>query len=414
MALNCWGAGSSGRLGNGTTENKLVPTPVDVTGALAGKQLAAISVGIGHVCAVDTAGQGYCWGDGSKGQMGNGRSNDSLVPVAMDQTGLGGRPLVAVSAGNDFSCGLDSSGAAYCWGVNGSGRLGTGNYARATRPTAVVSSGALAGRTLVSVTTGGAHACALDSAGLAYCWGSSANGQLGTGGRSSSLVPAAVSTAGALAGRTISDLAADGSNTVALVGGAGLAGLPSTPTDLQALAGSRKVTLTWSAASDNGSPITKYVVRVSPSGRTCSTTGQLTCTVGNLNNDTTYSFTVEAENGVGSSTASAAVTATPRAQAGPGPAPSPTANPGGPAPGLAWVSQRVKSRKLIVNWGGVNATSYQVRISKPGSQVKFKAWKTTAKSKIKFKVKRHRVYRFQIVAIGPGGRSQAQTWVINS
>lgn len=78
--------------------------------------------------------------------------------------------------------------------------------------------------------------------------------------------------------------------------------VPASPTDAAATAGNASATVTWKApGSDGGSPITGYTVKSLPEGKTCTTTGALTCTVNGLTNGTAYSFTVTATNDLGSS-----------------------------------------------------------------------------------------------------------------
>src|ERR1700728_4475661 len=66
--------------------------------------------------------------------------------------------LAAISAqgqivgGDSSSCTLEN-GQAYCWGWNASGQLGNGGDQDSSVPVAVDTSGVLAGRTLVQITT---------------------------------------------------------------------------------------------------------------------------------------------------------------------------------------------------------------------------------------------------------------------
>ena len=62
-------------------------------------------------------------------------------------------------------------GAAYCWGFNGSGELGDGSTTSSSVPVAVDTSGVLAGKTLTQIRPATIITCAVDSAGAAYCWG---------------------------------------------------------------------------------------------------------------------------------------------------------------------------------------------------------------------------------------------------
>ena len=64
---------------------------------------------------------------------------------------------------------------------------------------------------------------------------------------------------------------------------------------------------------------------------------------------------------------------------------------------------------MKITWKAVAAaTSYRVRISKPGGK-KYKAWKTTTKRVFKAKVRKGKKYRFQVAAIGAGGRGPVTT-----
>ena len=74
------------------------------------------------------------------------------------------------------ACALDAAGVASCWGTNDFGQLGDGTTADRASPVAV---GLLAGA--AQVTAGGAHSCAVTGEGVAYCWGANRHGQLGTG-----------------------------------------------------------------------------------------------------------------------------------------------------------------------------------------------------------------------------------------
>ncbi|HEY6927935.1 MAG TPA: Ig-like domain-containing protein [Steroidobacteraceae bacterium] len=179
------------------------------------EQLAfkSVATGLFHSCGIATSGAAYCWGTNSAGQLGNGLLGDSLT-----STGLVPAPVVggftfdqiAPSEG-EFSCGIVTGGAAYCWGINDWGQLGSPltmegcpavpqdvvPYARSTIPgTAIPCSKvpvhAVASVTFASLSAGTVHACGISVTGLAYCWGGNADGQLGDGSTTSTAQPVLV------------------------------------------------------------------------------------------------------------------------------------------------------------------------------------------------------------------------------
>jgi hypothetical protein len=68
-----------GRAGDGTTTTTPRTSPGRVLGGLA---FAPLSAGDGWTCGTTTAGAGYCWGTGSFGALGNGTVDDRHVPTA--------------------------------------------------------------------------------------------------------------------------------------------------------------------------------------------------------------------------------------------------------------------------------------------------------------------------------------------
>lgn len=122
-----------------------------------------VSAGSDFALAVDSDGAVYAWGNGANGRLGTGTTTSSAVPVAVRATGvLAGRQVVQVSAGSDFAVALDTEGLAYAWGSQANGRLGNGraNVLNQPAPVAVTTSGALAGRRLTGVSAGTAHVLA--------------------------------------------------------------------------------------------------------------------------------------------------------------------------------------------------------------------------------------------------------------
>jgi len=222
----CWGSSSDGKLGNGSISDRgsAVPVAVNTSGALAGKTIKQISAGSRHTCAIASDDQAYCWGrNGDSGTLGNNSItiHSSAVPVAVSTGGvLAGKTIKQISAGFGHTCAIASDEQAYCWGWNNGGQLGNNSTADSAVPVAVSTGGALAGKTIKQISAGSNHTCAIASDGQAYCWGWSLEGALGTGSTTSSAVPVPVSTGGALAGgKTFTQIGAGSSHTCAIASG---------------------------------------------------------------------------------------------------------------------------------------------------------------------------------------------------
>ncbi len=182
----CWGNNDNGRLGDGTTTERLTPTPV--TGGLLFRRIAA---GGFHTCGVTTDSRAYCWGRNEQGQLGDGTLSSRHKPVAV-AGGLSFRWVTTGSANISFkwqsaTCGLSSGGRAYCWGSNLHGQLGDGSHTQRRRPVAVKG-----GLSFAQVNTGGGHTCGVTLSNLAYCWGWNGRGQLGDGSLTERISPRAV------------------------------------------------------------------------------------------------------------------------------------------------------------------------------------------------------------------------------
>ncbi len=79
----CWGAGANGRLGNGGVANSLVPLLINGGETIKGgvRRVATnISVGTSTTCSVANA-DILCWGAGTSGQLGNSFVIDSTTPT---------------------------------------------------------------------------------------------------------------------------------------------------------------------------------------------------------------------------------------------------------------------------------------------------------------------------------------------
>lgn len=167
--LACWGNGTFGELGNGG--NSTSSNPVAVSGL---SNVIGVSTGNAlHSCAVDAEGSVFCWGSNSRGQLGNGTTIDSNLPVRVSAGG----PYVAVSTGDAHTCALTVDGQLRCWGANDGGQLGNGNTADAHAP--VASGAGVLG--YKAIAAGSRFTCAIGRGADVFCWGDSHHNQLDNG-----------------------------------------------------------------------------------------------------------------------------------------------------------------------------------------------------------------------------------------
>ncbi|HYH83624.1 MAG TPA: hypothetical protein VEX86_27765, partial [Longimicrobium sp.] len=202
----CWGTDLDGGLGsgfvrsgcNGTSPSNAgcEPVPVKVVGAWSLSQLnggpqvdfTQISAGgnllrafgppyARFTCGVDAEGRAYCWGSNSAGTLGTGQLTPSAIPAPTRVAG--DRRYRFVDAGYRHACALDDAGKAYCWGQGIAGQLGYGpppGY-DAVSPTPTEVRG---GHTFRQLAAGASHTCGVTTEGEVWCWGSHGHGQLGT------------------------------------------------------------------------------------------------------------------------------------------------------------------------------------------------------------------------------------------
>ena len=197
--VRCWGSNENGKLGIGKDIGSVKSAPVSVASnreaiaagptvctnsiagiclssgpstpaqpasALAGKYVEKVSVGATHTCALADA-RVYCWGDNSRGQLGNRSTTTTATPVAVDtqstdvtpapvtpspcggwtgrsctpvaqptqpKSALGGKEVIDIAAAEYFTCALASDGSVACWGEGDNGRLGTNSTSDSNYP----------------------------------------------------------------------------------------------------------------------------------------------------------------------------------------------------------------------------------------------------------------------------------------
>jgi alpha-tubulin suppressor-like RCC1 family protein len=157
-----WGYNRSGQLGNGSTTNSLVPVAVTMP---PGVEFTAIAAGV-HSIAVDNSGQAWGWGYNHDGELGDGTTEDRSTPVRVRMAP--GVRFAAITAGADFTVALDQDGHPWSWGYNDSGQLGLGTSGPRSTP---VQLALPAGIAFTAMNAEGNHTVALDRNGQAWTWG---------------------------------------------------------------------------------------------------------------------------------------------------------------------------------------------------------------------------------------------------
>ncbi|GIW53308.1 MAG: hypothetical protein KatS3mg081_2663 [Gemmatimonadales bacterium] len=172
----CWGSGSSGKLGNGSLEDRALP--VIVAGDLEFKTLSARGA---HTCGVTVSSEVYCWGSNADLQLGSTVAEETCgvgllkcvstphrVPTELrfeDITVGGPVPLGDGPLIGGHTCGRTAAGEVYCWGGNEQGQVLGSQNLRESTPVALPIR-----LRFRSISAGFANTCGLTDGGEAICW----------------------------------------------------------------------------------------------------------------------------------------------------------------------------------------------------------------------------------------------------
>ena len=165
-SLYCWGSNVYGQIGDGGPSTRTSPVAVTVPSATGWTIMTA---GDRVMCALRTGNTLYCWGIGDSGQLGQGNTASSTIPVQVPGTSWASMGLDRYTV-----CGIKTDRSLWCWGVNTEGEAGVGTNANVLSPTQVGS-----GTNWQKVAGGQFHTCATQTDSTLWCWGANNAGQVG-------------------------------------------------------------------------------------------------------------------------------------------------------------------------------------------------------------------------------------------
>lgn len=156
------------------TGAQVISAPVTFTVQAPFKQISSTSQ---TACGVTTTGAAKCWGLNTNGQMGDGTTATKFIPT--DVVGLDSG-VKSISAGLYHTCAVMEDTTAYCWGSQADGELGNGltTYVVLPTPQKVTIGGGVGFKQISAANNG---SCAVKTDGSTLCWGLNNYGQLGDG-----------------------------------------------------------------------------------------------------------------------------------------------------------------------------------------------------------------------------------------
>ncbi len=130
QTVSCWGDGVWGQLGWGSSPvgHEIPSKVVNLADAV------EIAAGDNHTCARTSSGNVFCWGANSSGQIGDGTHDTRLEPIVDAPSFVN---AIAIAAGGAHTCAIKNDQSVFCWGSDSAGQLGEGAFLQhpTARPT---------------------------------------------------------------------------------------------------------------------------------------------------------------------------------------------------------------------------------------------------------------------------------------
>jgi alpha-tubulin suppressor-like RCC1 family protein len=209
-----WGNNDSGQLGTGNAVNKTIPTYKDKNNKIILNDIVMVSAGFQHSLALQSNGIVWAWGSNEFGQLGDGSTTNSNVPVIVSELPP---DIVAISAGYFHSLALTSDGDIWAWGSNQYGQLGDNTTSDRLVPVKVFTESSSEYRgDFTAIEAGKNHSVALTSAKYVWAWGRNNLGQVGDNSTTDRKYPVKTRVSASVDLTEITSIAAGGDFSLAL------------------------------------------------------------------------------------------------------------------------------------------------------------------------------------------------------
>ncbi|XMB72288.1 BMP family ABC transporter substrate-binding protein [Mycoplasmatota bacterium WC30] len=187
-----------GQLGDGSKETK--EAPIEITDKFTfneGETITHVLLGYRYSLAQTSEGRIYTWGNNEYGQLGDGTTRDRYTPVEITSNIIlnEGETITSITIKTMNSSAITNEGRIFVWGDNRNGQLGDGTTIDSNLPIEVTSGFDLyLDEIITNISLGTYHSLVRTNQGNIFSWGGNEHGQLGDGTTSESLMPKEIST----------------------------------------------------------------------------------------------------------------------------------------------------------------------------------------------------------------------------
>lgn len=186
--LHAWGSNTYGQLGDGSTNNSTLPVIIN-TGSIVSKRCTQVAVGNGFSIVIDIEGKLHAWGKNDYGQLGQGNTTNLRIPTIVNGGSLSGAVISKVICGDTYFIALDINGKVHGCGNNNYNQMGRSGVQYSTSPVLIDILYVVS-----KIITSSGSVSALDVEGRIHSWGLNGHGQIGNGNTTNQVIPVHINT----------------------------------------------------------------------------------------------------------------------------------------------------------------------------------------------------------------------------